>query len=333
MQAELISVIIPIYNVKDYLVECIESVMEQTYKNIEILLIDDGSTDGSAELCDEFEKRDARIKVYHKENGGVSSARNYGLKKATGELIGFLDADDTIHPQMYEILYDNMLTHGAMLSYCLIQRMYGTQKDNGEEDEPIVIEGKESLSLKAHFKLVSCPYIGKSVCDKLFRREILGGVYFDERYSAGEDNLFVTRVLLKEPICVYAGKALYLYRDERPGNSRSAGRVSNKMFTQQIPVKRQQIELLQQSGHNDIAEHERLVFYKELLRYHKIIGSDAKDAEKKEFYSKLREVVIEDKHDIKRVLKSKDAGWKCKVKYKCWFVSDVLLRILELAGK
>ena len=104
MQKELISVIIPVYNVKTYLAECIESVIQQTYQNLEILLVDDGSTDGSADICDEFGRKDTRVKVFHKMNGGVASARNYGLVRAEGELVGFVDADDTLHPQMYELL-------------------------------------------------------------------------------------------------------------------------------------------------------------------------------------------------------------------------------------
>lgn len=330
---ELISVIIPVYNVRAYLTECIESVRQQTYQNIEILLVDDGSTDGSAEVCDEFGEKDTRVKVFHKANGGVASARNYGLARAEGQLIGFVDADDTLHPRMYEVLYNDIATYNAMLAYCLMQRMYGTQKDNKEADKPVVLAGQDAFSLKAHFGLTPRPHIGKSVCDKLFRREVLEGVYFDERYSSGEDNLFITQVLFKEPICVYNGRVLYFYRDVREGNSRSAGIVSDKIFTDQIPVKRLQIELLQQNGYGEIADHERLVFFKELLRYHKIIGSGAGKTERKEFYRKLRSVVFEEREEIRKTLKDKKTSWKYRVKYRCWFISERLLMILELGGR
>ena len=89
-----ISIIVPVYNVEQYLERCVESLMNQSYKNIEILLINDGSTDNSGKLCDEIAKRDSRITVYHKENGGLSDARNYGVDKATADFVGFVDSDD-----------------------------------------------------------------------------------------------------------------------------------------------------------------------------------------------------------------------------------------------
>ena len=108
MNNETVSVIIPVYNVEKYIRKCIESVCGQTYRNLEIILIDDGSPDKSGEICDEYAAADSRIKVIHLENGGVSRARNIGLDMATGKYIGFVDSDDYIRPGMYETLVDNM---------------------------------------------------------------------------------------------------------------------------------------------------------------------------------------------------------------------------------
>ncbi len=105
-QNPLISVIVPVYNVLEYLPRCVQSIMEQTYSNIEILLVDDGSTDGTGQLCDELALKDDRIKVFHKENGGSSSARNLGISYAKGEYLGFVDSDDYIDATMYEKLYN-----------------------------------------------------------------------------------------------------------------------------------------------------------------------------------------------------------------------------------
>ena len=99
---KLISVIVPIYNVEKYLTKCIESIINQTYKNLEIILVDDGSPDKSPIICDEYAKKDNRIKVIHKKNGGLSDARNYGMSLATGEYISFIDSDDYIDEEMYE---------------------------------------------------------------------------------------------------------------------------------------------------------------------------------------------------------------------------------------
>lgn len=114
----LISLIVPVYNVREYLEKCLQSVCGQTYQNLEILLIDDGSTDGSGELCDTYARSDARIRVVHQANGGLSAARNTGLAMARGDYFGFVDSDDWIDPDMYECLYRLLAEHMADISIC-----------------------------------------------------------------------------------------------------------------------------------------------------------------------------------------------------------------------
>jgi len=104
MEKGLISIIVPVYNSSVFLHECLQSIISQTYTNLEILLVDDGSTDDSLEICKSYAEQDSRIKVFHKENGGVSSTRNFGLRVATGEYIGFVDSDDFISSEMFENL-------------------------------------------------------------------------------------------------------------------------------------------------------------------------------------------------------------------------------------
>ncbi len=113
MNTPLISVVIPVYNIEEYLERCVLSVCKQTYTNLEILLVDDGSTDSSGVLCDKLAQKDARIKVFHKPNGGSSSARNLGISKASGEFVGFVDSDDYISENMYELLYQAVVMHQA----------------------------------------------------------------------------------------------------------------------------------------------------------------------------------------------------------------------------
>ncbi|MED9904852.1 MAG: glycosyltransferase family 2 protein [Lachnospiraceae bacterium] len=112
----LISVIVPVYNIIEYLPRCVESICRQTYKNLEILLVDDGSTDGTGSLCDSLAKGDLRIRVFHKENGGSSSARNLGIANAKGEFLGFVDSDDYIEPDMYERLAEALLSHDGLMA-------------------------------------------------------------------------------------------------------------------------------------------------------------------------------------------------------------------------
>lgn len=111
-----ITVIVPIYNIIDCLERCVMSIVNQTYKDLEIILVDDGSTDGTSALCDELGARDERIRVFHKENGGSSSARNLGLKQATGEFVGFIDSDDYIEPDMFELLADAVVRNGSRMA-------------------------------------------------------------------------------------------------------------------------------------------------------------------------------------------------------------------------
>ena len=112
----LITVIVPVYNIKEYLPRCVHSITAQTYENLEILLVDDGSTDGTGELCEELAGEDRRIRVIHKENGGSSCARNFGLSEMQGSFVGFVDSDDYIEPDMYEKLYQGMMASGAAIA-------------------------------------------------------------------------------------------------------------------------------------------------------------------------------------------------------------------------
>lgn len=115
-QMPLISVIVPVYNIKEYLPRCVSSILKQTYKNLEIILVDDGSTDGTAKLCDELAQQDGRIVVFHKENGGSSSARNLGIEKAHGRYLGFVDSDDYISPEMYERLLKGICENDVQIA-------------------------------------------------------------------------------------------------------------------------------------------------------------------------------------------------------------------------
>ena len=118
-----ISIIVPVYNVEQYLAECIESIKDQSLTDIEIILVDDGSPDNSGAICDDYALKDDRIKVIHKKNGGLSSARNAGLEVAIGEYIGFVDSDDWVDGEMYEVLYKNAVENQAEIAACNIAKM------------------------------------------------------------------------------------------------------------------------------------------------------------------------------------------------------------------
>lgn len=169
---EKISIIVSIYNVKAYLVECIESILRQTYPNLEIILVEDGSTDHSGLICDEYQDKDARIRVVHKKNGGLSDARNVGVGLSTGQWIGFVDEDDYVHSRMYQVLLGNALTLDADIAECAA---YGCVKTGAI----IVLRGKEALE---NLLDGNKDWISRSVVwSKLFRREII----YDLRFPVG----------------------------------------------------------------------------------------------------------------------------------------------------
>ena len=178
MEYPLISIIVPVYNVREYLSRCVQSLQAQTYPNIEILLVDDGSTDGSRGLCDRLAKKDQRIRVFHQKNGGSSSARNRGLREATGEYVGFADSDDYVEPQMYQKLYD------AICQYDVPAAQVGRDEidPKGDRLPDICIPPKEPVCIEAEdFLKELLMHRGDcSFCTKLVKREVIGESRFPE---------------------------------------------------------------------------------------------------------------------------------------------------------
>ena len=156
MSQALISVIIPVYKVEKYLDRCLESIVNQTYKNLEIILIDDGSPDNCPAICDEYAQKDSRIKVIHKANGGVSSARNKGIDVATGDYIGFVDSDDWIEPDMYETLIKNAEQYNSDISRCsyVISESMSGQTSKSQDNGTIFLE--DSIEMRRNQICSNC---------------------------------------------------------------------------------------------------------------------------------------------------------------------------------
>lgn len=204
----LISIIVPVYKVEKYLRRCVDSILAQTYQNIEVLLIDDGSPDNSGEICDEYAEKDSRVRAFHKPNGGVSSARNLGLKEANGEYIGFVDADDYIDKTMYEVLLGNLIKENADISIC----SYNQEDSNGvfhkhwPHDDYLTIIGDRQIEY-----LISNQYYTCSCWDRLFKKELLKDFWFDESKKVYEDLLFLYEVAKKSSKTVFTSSPLYNY--------------------------------------------------------------------------------------------------------------------------
>ena len=172
----LISVIVPIYNIEEYLPRCVKSIVNQSYRNLEILLIDDGSTDGTGALCDSLAETDLRIRVFHKKNGGSSSARNLGIKEAQGEFLAFVDSDDYIEPEMYERLMQGIKDSGASIAQ--IGRDEVDEKGNKLPDicvPPVedIFVGSEDFMRELLLHKGDC-----SFCTKLVHRDLFANMEF-----------------------------------------------------------------------------------------------------------------------------------------------------------
>ena len=212
MQEEKISVVVPVYNIKKYLERCISSLTNQTYHNIEICIVDDGSTDGSEIICDELATQDDRIKVFHQENSGPSIARNKGLDMSTGDYIFFLDSDDYIKSETFSFLLDEMKKNNADISCCAARRV-----DENGIDSPY-LEEKEYL-LNREQALEHCMFrntIGSVVWAKLYKKKLFYGVRFPEHKNA-EDEFVVYRLVANSDLVIYTGKYMYCYFEYSEG--------------------------------------------------------------------------------------------------------------------
>lgn len=199
-----ISVIVPVYNVQNYLRECLEHLINQTYRNIEIILVDDGSTDQSGNICDEYQEMDNRIHVIHKTNGGLSDARNTGIEYASGDYIGFIDSDDYPDLDMYETLYGMIEKYKAAIAICGCYR----SKKNKVLDRSDTLLTKEAV----YYEMAGGGRIESHAVDKLYSRELFCGV----RYPVGKtyEDIYTTyKVIDKVKEAAYTPAQLYYYRD------------------------------------------------------------------------------------------------------------------------
>lgn len=218
MQMGMLSVIVPVYNVEKYVEKCIKSIISQTYSNLEIILVDDGSTDKSGEICDEYAKKDNRIKVIHKENQGQSIARNVGMTLATGEFIAFVDSDDSLIENMYEVLLGLIITTNADIVSCGVNLVDEEHHiiNSKNWSRNIVVLNREQIICG----LYDSKFVRFEVWNKIFRKSILSGCTFTPRQIYEEVN-FCRQIFQKVNKYVYYDLAFYNYLVKRPGNTRS----------------------------------------------------------------------------------------------------------------
>ncbi|MFI3084414.1 MULTISPECIES: glycosyltransferase family 2 protein [Streptococcus] len=210
--SDLVSIIVPVYNVQEYLRDCIISILQQTYKNIEVLLVNDGSTDESGKICGEYAKKDIRIRVFHTKNAGVSVARNLGLRYAQGEYITFVDSDDSIHPQMVEMMVSELQRTNSDCIICSCKTVETMQSfENIEEFETEVVEANLAIRDLCHLEKPYKDMEVTAVWGTLYKHSIIEGFSFAENVTVGEDFLFKYSLFHSCTSITYISAPLYHY--------------------------------------------------------------------------------------------------------------------------
>ena len=220
----VISIIVPVYNVEPYLRHCLDSIIGQTLSDLEIIIVDDGSTDGSSIICDEYAARDSRIKVLHKSNAGQSSARNAGIDISTAPYIGFVDSDDYIADDMYELLYTNALTYNADVSMCGLYDCFEGQKPREiDHHELLSLSQEDAIRIVMEAKKTSVTPV-----NKLYKR----GLFDSIRYPQGktsEDAFVIIDLLLQAHSIVLDTQQKYYYI-HRSGSTTSSPYRSSDLY-------------------------------------------------------------------------------------------------------
>lgn len=276
----MISVIIPVYNVDRYLCRCVDSVLAQTYKNLQVILVDDGSTDQSGVICDRYREKDSRIVVIHKANGGLSSARNAGIDAATGDYFTFVDSDDWIEPDAYE----NMLVSCKARQVQLVcAGRYDVNADTGERTlglcpkQEVVISAQEMLQ-----KILTWDGCDSSACDKLFNASLFHKIRFpDGRVS--EDVAVMYRIVERAERVALLPQPIYNYY-HRQGSISTAVNLSPKTFHAVEHAK--QILVFVKERYPEIVESAKFFYVSELI-YTLLLGETASKCQRKAYSSEL----------------------------------------------
>ena len=258
----LISIIVPIYNVDKYLEECIESLKNQTYKNLEIILINDGSTDESVKICEKYKEKDNRIVFINKNNGGAASAKNEGLKMATGDYIAFVDSDDFIELDMIEYMVNTIKKYNSDIVQCSFTNLY---KNTEKFKQDTIVEQK--ISSKDFLELFLTKWDSSLFWNKLFKREVIENVFFKEGRCI-DDEFFTYKCVINSKNIVTSNKIVYNYRMRKSGVMKSES-SQKQILKDRVDYLYERYELVRKI-YKDLDKS----FLEHLLTYYLIISKD-----------------------------------------------------------
>lgn len=274
---DLISVIVPVYKVEKYLKRCVDSILAQTYPCLEVILVDDGSPDGCPAICDEYAREDRRVRVIHKENGGLSDARNAGIDAAKGNFLGFIDSDDYVHPRFYELLLQALKEEGADIAGCDVKKIYETGTVEEEEKEAVrseIYSGREATA-----NLYDAQLYLKSVViwNKLYKKELFKDVRFPKG-KLHEDEFTSYRLLYQSKSVVYIDRAYYFYFQREDG---IMGQKQKKISPVALEAYEQMETFFREKGEKDLLQ---MMMY----RYLSMVRRYASDAVKSKDEEEVR---------------------------------------------
>lgn len=311
MTLNLISVIVPIYNQQENLDRSIQSILNQKYENLEIILVNDGSTDESLSIMRHYEKKDSRIIIIDKSNGGVSSARNEGLKLAKGDLIGFIDPDDWIDSNMYSSMYNNLVKNNAEVVLCNYSveksdskssRIINTNKTKMKKDEIVNFLIADMINMDTLD--ISRPSIMGSVCRMLIKKDMIfsNEITFDENIPYMEDLLFVIDVLFNTDVAAIDSSIHYHYNQI---DGSASNRYLSNFFENHLEVFQKIKKLMINYNYMDVLD-ERLK-YRYIYLIMNTIKNEARSSNPKKETKKLKKIkkLLKD-NDLKRYIKNID---------------------------
>ncbi len=320
-----ISIIIPVYKVEQFLERCVSSVTTQTYKNLEIILVDDGSPDGSPAICDKLANEDKRIKVIHKKNGGVSSARNEALKKATGDYVAFVDSDDWVEKTMYEEMLNIALEEDADMTFCKMKeaRSDGTFSNYNEFNLDKLKEKKIEyffINAKSGFDLVG---VLGGPCRTLFKKSTIEGLEFNTTLKYGEDLFFLLKVFEKAKNVAICDNYFYNYYK----NVESVCNTINKSYFENAKTLHKYL-----IEYNKLNNLNFIHFINHLYLYRNVINR----AHEKDFAKQMKELFKTDEYfkdcfnkNNYRLIQKYEIGLKQKIRnflmyHKMWRIFKIL---------
>lgn len=307
----LISVIVTAYNIENYLPRCLDSLLRQSYKSLEIIVVDDGSTDDTPGICDRYAGKHENITAIHRENGGPSAARNAGLKIAKGTYIGYVDGDDWVEPDMYRDMLKACLDKNAEIAICTYRQV----GEGAEEIHPTgkVIELSREETLELYISGHEQYHIYHSVWSKLFKREIIADIDFLEGRKS-EDIMYSTMALVRASKCVFLDTPYYNYMVDR-ADSIMNSKLAERRFQDEIPFWKEQIDYLKKKGFQELADKAAYQFYRRMLFYY----VDFRNREMSQSAKLMAELFESDKDIIHEIYQKSYVARGDKVRMKLFF--------------